>query len=569
MSASFPPVPVPFATLPEALLAAPQQKPFVTMWIDDDDERTFTFGEFTRWSNAQAVSFKDRGLRKGETVILIMPQGVALMAAFAGAMLLGAVPAILAYPTFKVEPAKYRFGLAGVSANLNARLVVVDDLFPAEFLESVSLGDQSKLIRVDSSPPISGNSGVTHTPCEPRDLAFIQHSAGTTGLQKGVALSHGAVLRQLVHLANALNIGPGDRIYSWLPLYHDMGLIACFILPMVYHLHVVMQSPADWVLQPECMLHLVSKYKCTLSWVPNFTLQFLARRVKPEDRKQYDLTSLRALINCSEPVRAESMDSFAAAFSPCGLQLAALQSSYAMAENVFAVTQSGINGAIGPRRTWIDTSKYQSERIAVPLEKGSGSCFVSSGQGLPNNEVRIVSEKGQTLPDGQVGEILIRSDSLLDGYYNRPDLTSLSLRDGWYWSGDLGFLLDRELYVTGRKKDLIIVGGKNIYPQDLEEIAFSHPAIHDGRAVAFGCYNADLGTEEIVLVAEVEELADLGDSSTIDRAIRGAIVAELGVVPRAIYFKPPRWIVKSTAGKPARSATREKLLAEHPELRIS
>ena len=320
MSARFPPVRVPFATLPEALLAAPQEKPFVTMWIDDDDERTFTFGEFTRWSNAQAVSFKEHGLGKDDTVILIMPQGVALMAAFAGAMLLGAVPAILAYPTFKVEPAKYRFGLAGVSANLNAKLVVVDESFPAEFLESVSLSDQSKLIRAHSSPRTSGNGAVNHVPSEPENLAFVQHSAGTTGLQKGVALSHGAVLRQLAHLSDALQIRPGDRIYNWLPLYHDMGLIACFILPMVYHLHVVMQSPTDWVLQPGSMLHLISKHKCTLSWVPNFALPFLARRVKSEDRKDYDLSSLRALINCSEPVRAESMDSFATVFSSCGLQ---------------------------------------------------------------------------------------------------------------------------------------------------------------------------------------------------------------------------------------------------------
>ena len=571
MSASFPPVQVPFATLTDALLAAPTQKPFVTMWIDDDDERTFTFGEFTRWSNAQAASFKEQGVRKGDTVILIMPQGVTLMAAFAGAMLLGAVPAILAYPTFKVEPAKYRFGLAGVSANLNAKLVVVDASFPAEFLESISLGDQSKLMRVDSSPSISGDIEVSHTPCEPQDLAFIQHSAGTTGLQKGVALSHGPVLRQLHHLANALKIVPSDRIYSWLPLYHDMGLIACFILPMVYHLRVVMQSPTDWVLQPESMLHLISKHKCTLSWVPNFTLQFLARRVKPEHRTEYDLATLRALINCSEPVRAESMDSFTAAFSSWGLQPTVLQSSYAMAENVFAVTQSGINDTSAPRRIWIDSKKYQSERIAVPIDKGSdrATCFVSSGRCLANNEVRIVSENGEVLPEGHVGEILIRSDSMLDGYYNRPDLTSLSLRNDWYWSGDLGLVLDRELYVTGRKKDLIIVGGKNIYPQDVEEIAFGHPAIHDGRAVAFGWFNSDLGTEEIVLVAEVEEPSILGDSSAIDRAIRGAIVAELGVAPRAIYLKPPRWIVKSTAGKAARAATREKLLAEHPGLRIS
>jgi fatty-acyl-CoA synthase len=562
---------IPFATLTEALTAAPDNRPFVTMWFDDDDVSTYSFGEFKRWSTSQAALFKEHGLGEGDTAILIMPQGVALMAAFAGAMLLGAVPSILAYPTFKVEPAKYRSGLAGVSANLNAKLVVVDDSFPEEFLESVSLGDQSKLIRVNSLPPISASDGLARVRREPQDLAFIQHSAGTTGLQKGVALSHGAVLRQLIHLGDSLKIQPADRIYSWLPLYHDMGLIACFILPMVYHLHLVMQSPTDWVLQPASMLHLISRYQCTLAWVPNFTLQFLARRVKPEDRKEYDLRSLRALINCSEPVRAESMDAFAGAFSDCGLPPTALQSSYAMAENVFAVTQSGINGASAPSRIWIDSSKYQSERIALSVDRGSqaAACFVSSGQCLPNNEVRIASENGESLPEGHVGEILIRSDSMLNGYYNRPDLTSLSLRDGWYWSGDLGFVLDRELYVTGRKRDLIIVGGKNIYPQDLEEIACAHPLIHDGRAVAFGLYNPDLGTEEIVLVAETEELSDLRDPSLVEKTIRASIVAELGVAPRAIYLKPPRWIVKSTAGKPARSATREKLMAEHPELRIS
>src|ERR1700683_3064648 len=153
MAPSHLPGSLPFATLTEALAAAPEAQPFVTMWFDDDDERTFSFGEFRRWSNSQAALFSSHGLRKGDTVILIMPQGVALMASFAGAMLLGAVPAILAYPTFKVEPAKYRFGLKGVSANLNAKLVVVDDLFPDEFLESVSLGHQSKLLRVSSVPP--------------------------------------------------------------------------------------------------------------------------------------------------------------------------------------------------------------------------------------------------------------------------------------------------------------------------------------------------------------------------------------------------------------------------------
>ena len=165
-----------------------------------------------------------------------------------------------------------------------------------------------------------------------------------------------------------------------------------------------------------------------------------------------------------------------------------------------------------------------------------------------------------------VGEIVIRSDSLFGGYYNRPDLTAQAFRDDWYWSGDLGFFHDGELYVIGRKKDLIIVAGKNIYPQDIEEIVWNHPAIHDGRAVAFGLYNPDLGTEDILVVAEVEKEEQLKDSVEIERAIRSAIAAELDVTPRAIYLKPPRWVVKSTAGKPARSTTREKLLAEYPEL---
>src|SRR5271156_6923153 len=174
-----------FGTLTEALLAAPPAKAFVTMWNDDDDTRTLTFGEFTRGAQTQAVYFSKQGLGRGDRIILIMPQGIELMAAFAGALLLGAVPAILAYPTFKIEPAKYRFGLSGVSANLKAKLVVIDDSFPTEFLESVSLSDQSKLIRAHSSPPTSGNGAVTHVPSEPEDLAFVQHSAGTTGLQKG------------------------------------------------------------------------------------------------------------------------------------------------------------------------------------------------------------------------------------------------------------------------------------------------------------------------------------------------------------------------------------------------
>ncbi len=556
-------------TLTDALNAAPAAREFVTFWSDEDTFETVTFGDFRRRACHQAALLREHGVVAGDRVVLIMPQAIPLMTVFAGAMMLDAAPAILAYPNFKVEPAKYRSGLAGVTSNLNARVIVIDEDFPDDMRAYVALGEQARLVRVGDVSMAYSDANLPDRCTNAESIAFLQHSAGTTGLQKGVALTHAVVLRQLEYLRQALQIdGSVDRVYSWLPLYHDMGLIACFMLPLACHMPVVMQSPLNWVMYPETMLQIMSQYRCTLAWLPNFTFQFVPRRTAPARWKQYDLSSVRALINCSEPVRAASMDEFYRAFAPTGLRREALQSSYAMAENVFAVTQSGIKGRSGPARIWADATRFRSEHRVVPVSEQSPGAmsFVSSGQLLPGNQVRIVSSSGEVVPDGTVGEILIKSDCLFSGYYNRPDLTAAAIIDGWYHSGDLGFSLDGELYVVGRKKDLIIVGGENIYPQDLEEIVASHPAIHDGRAVALGLYNNQIGTEEIVLVAEVESQELLQNASAIEGELRSLIMASAGVAVPRIVLKPPKWIVKSTAGKPARSATREKLLRENPEL---
>jgi acyl-CoA synthetase (AMP-forming)/AMP-acid ligase II len=349
-----------------------------------------------------------------------------------------------------------------------------------------------------------------------------------------------------------------------------MGLIACFMLPMVCHAPVVMQSPLDWVMHPETMLQIISECKCTLAWMPNFAFQFVPRRTPPSLWAQYDLSSARALINCSEPVRSSSMQEFQNAFSTIGLKSGVLQSSYAMAENVFAVTQSDINRPSGPARIWADGQRFRSAHLIVPVAEGTPGAvsFTSSGRLLPGNEVRIASDSGALFDPGQVGEILVKSDSLFTSYYNRPDLTAEAIVDGWYHTGDLGFTLQGELYVVGRKKDLLIVGGENFYPQDIEEIVAAHPAIHDGRVIAMGVYNPDLGTDDIVVVAEVERKELLTNPAEIERELRNLVVAGIGVAVRMVFLKPPKWIVKSTAGKAARSATREKLLKEHPELNV-
>jgi fatty-acyl-CoA synthase len=560
-----------FRNLLEALAAAPGERPFVTAWISEDERETVTFAEFRGRACIEAQFLREQGVANGDRVIIIMPQSIAAMTTFVGAMMLGAAPAFLAYPNFKVEPSKYRAGLAGVTANLRAAMVVIDNNFPADMLGHVTLDEETKLLRVDDGTHRGGEADLPNCEVPAESTAFIQHSAGTTGLQKGVALTHSAVLRQLEHLAKALEVdGATDRIYSWLPLYHDMGLIACFMLPMVCHVPVVMQSPLDWVMQPETMLQIFSAHKCTLAWMPNFAFQFVPRRTPQNRWAQYDLSSARALINCSEPVRASSMKEFERAFSTIGLKSGVLQSSYAMAENVFAVTQSDINRPSGPARIWADGQQFRSLHRVIPVTESTPGAvsFTSSGRPLAGNEVRIASDSGVPLDHGHVGEILVRSDSLFTGYYNRPDLTGLAIVDGWYRTGDLGFIHDNELYVIGRKKDLLIVGGENYYPQDIEEIISSHPAIHDGRAVAMGVYNPDLGTEDIVVVAEVEREVEPAEALEIEREIRNLIVAGIGLAARKIFLKPPKWIVKSTAGKPARSSTREKLLKEHPELSV-
>ncbi len=562
---------LPYRNLLEALEAAPGERPFVTFWVDEDEQETVTFAEFRSRARLQAGVLRANGVARGDRVIVILPQGILAMTVFVGAMMLGAVPAFIAYPNDKVEPSKYRFGVAGVTANLNAKVVVIDEEFPDEILGHVSLGEETRLLRVGNGSGFGREDELMPSPVQPDRIAFIQHSAGTTGLQKGVALTHASVLRQLAHLSRALKIdGATDRIYSWLPLYHDMGLIACFMLPMACHIPLVMQSPLDWVMHPETMLQVISEHKCTLAWLPNFAFQFVPRRTRANRRTQYDLSSVRALINCSESVRESSMQEFENAFAATGLKPGALQSSYAMAENVFAVTQSDIDRSSGPTRIWADGRQFRnSHRVAQVAEGSAGSvCFTSSGSLLPNHEIRIVSDSGVPLGESYAGEILIKSDCLFDGYYNRPDLTAKAIIDGWYHTGDLGFCVDEELYVVGRKKDLIIVGGENIYPQDIEEIAASHRAVHDGRVIAMGVYNPDLGTEEIILVAEVESEDLLANSVEIEREIRRQVTAGLGVTVGTVFLKPPKWIVKSTAGKPARSATFEKLQKEHPELNL-
>jgi acyl-CoA synthetase (AMP-forming)/AMP-acid ligase II len=394
----------------------------------------------------------------------------------------------------------------------------------------------------------------------PDEIALLQHSSGTTGLQKGVALSHQAVFNQLGSYAEALQLRNDDVIVSWLPLYHDMGLIAGFVLPILSRVPLVLMSPFDWVRAPQRLMQSVGRYRGTLTWLPNFAYNFCAQKVRPSQLEGVDLSSWRAVINCSEPMHSASHHMFLERFHPFGLRPDALATCYAMAESVFAVTQGGIDSPVTVDH--VDGRLLVTQQMAVHAQGSEGVVqMLSAGPPIKNTRLRILDADGLDLPERRIGEIAIHSDCMLSGYFRRPDLTEKAFLDGWYLSGDLGYLADGELYITGRKKDLIIVGGKNIYPQDLERLAGEVPGVHPGRAVAFGVFNTEMGTEDVVMLVESDE-DNPAKRQAIAEQTRQRVTRGSDVALRNVQVVERGWLLKTSSGKIARSANREKYLKE-------
>ena len=526
-------------------------------------EQTLTYSDLWRVSAAYASALAEAGIQPGEVVILILNHGPGLAASFFGAVLRGAVPSIMPFLTEKLLPEQYRAALAALF-EITAPAAVITY---ADFVDEVQAARGNSSVRavlVSEQIPLAADeiaSGVlAGLERSPDDIVLLQHSSGTTGLQKGVALSQRAVFNQLESYGRALHLNGQDVIVSWLPLYHDMGLIAGFILPILKRIPLVLISPFDWVRAPYRLLQAISSYRGTLCWLPNFAYNFCAQKIRDRDLEGVDLSSLRAVINCSEPMHWKSHALFLERFQPYGLRASALATCYAMAENVFAVTQGGIDTLVVIDN--IDQAAFLNEQIALPANAGAPALMMlSAGQPVGNSRLRVVDAQGNNLPERQIGEIALQSDCMLSGYYHRPDLTEKAFIDGWYLTGDLGYLAESELYVTGRKKDLIIVGGKNIYPQDLERLAGEVEGIYPGRVVAFGVFNEQAGTEDVVLIAE----SDLPEDESRQRLaleIRQHITRGSDIALRYVQVVDRNWLIKTSSGKIARRANRQRYLDE-------
>ena len=532
-----------------------------------ENPREFTGDDILELATKLAA---DHATGEGSVVLILLPHSPELFLLHLGLIFKGCVPAILPWPTSRMDGGKYQRNLLHQLQNLPAGLLITtprlaENLQPGLPYPALGCSIQNaeahdQRFAAHCALPESPAPSIARPPHPGADCIFLQFSGGTTGSQKSVAVSASILVSQLERLRGVLAFSSDDAVASWLPMYHDMGLIACLWLPLWCGASSTQFAAADWLMSPQLLFRFMDRFHATFTWLPNFAFSYLAQRheAMPGD---YALGHVRGFINCSEPVRLNSIQQFAGAFAHWGVEPSMLQTSYAMAENVFAVTQS----PMGAELSTVRGSEIQGARLSLPDLAFNllDDVFVSSGFPLPETELRVVDPAQEPCPEGTAGEIHVRSSSQFEGYWGSEGYNAAAIgADGFYHTGDYGFLSAGELYVIGRMKDIIIVGGQNIFPEDVETVVNSLAGIYPGRVVAFGVLDEQYGTETLAVVAEMRGNFEAQRAEPMQRELRQLVLATIGIAPRYASILPERWIVKSTAGKISRKETREKFLQE-------
>ncbi len=508
--------------------------------------------------------------KKRSVVLLLLPHSPEMFLLPLGLLLAGHIPAILAWPTNRVDPEKYQRNLVHQLSHLPADLLITVPQLAENLASSLQYGTgglelergssyEKLFLGVNARGRSEGKKLGTISPAPDVDALFLQFSGGTTGAQKAIVVTTAMLTKQLELLGDALKFTDADSLTSWLPMYHDMGLIACYWMPLWHGASSLQMAANDWVINPELLLKYIARYQSTFCWLPNFSFAYLSRR-REFMQQEYRLDSVRAWINCSEPVRLGSMMEFAQTFAEWGVRKKSLQTSYAMAETVFAITQSelGKETECVARKSVEQGGPGYTERAFELID----DVYISSGKALGDTELKIVAADGSICAETDAGEIYVRNPCLFSGYWGVEGFQSHTLNYGWHATGDYGFLKGQELFVIGRFKDIVIVGGNNIFPEDVEEVVNTIEGIYPGRVVAFGVEDREFGTQGLAIVAEMKNDSTGVTAIELEGAIRKLVLSTIGTAPRYVAIVPQRWIVKSTAGKISRKETLERFVRE-------
>jgi fatty-acyl-CoA synthase len=550
---------------------------------DADDQtrsRTLTFGELYAAAQRVATELARRGVPAGGRVAMMLPTSRAFFVSYAGILLAGAIPVPI-YPPFRAD--RIEEYAARQSAILNnaevcllltfRRAEAVAHLLKPRVRSLAAVADAERLIdAADKAPAPAPGALPAHLSGarvrKASDIALLQYTSGSTGDPKGVVLTHANLLANMRAIGEAVQLGPGDVGVSWLPLYHDMGLIGAWLTLLHYGVPLAVMSPIAFLTRPERWLWAFHKHHGTIAAAPNFAYELCVRKIADKDIEGLDLSSWRAALNGAEPVNPETLERFAARFSRYGFRREAQLPVYGLAESALAVTVPPLNR--GPLVDRVEREAFATHGTAVPAQSSSASVisFVSSGCALPGHELRIVDAAGNEVADRTEGFLWFRGPSATTGYYQNPSATEQLFPVGratnegefaWVNSGDRAYRAEGEIYVTGRVKDIIIKSGRNLYPHEVEELAARVDGLRKGCIVAFGIKDEASGTEKLIVVAEARE-RDTRRHPAIAAAVTEQISQGLGLPPDRVELIPLGSIPKTSSGKLRREETKQLFL---------
>jgi len=518
----------------------------------ENPEETLTFAELHREATAVAQGLIAAEVSPGDSVALMLPTGRSYFQAFMGVVLAGGVPVPIYPPARPSQIEDHLRRQANVLSNAGAvALLTVDEARSAARLLRSSVDTLRRIATVDELAASTGREPLPRL--EPGATALIQYTSGSTGQPKGVVLSHANVLANIRAMGQAAEVAPSDVFVSWLPLYHDMGLIGAWLGSLCLDMTAVVMSPVAFLARPARWLEAIDVYRGTLTAAPNFAYELCLGKVTDAEAGSLDLSSLRMALNGAEPVVAETMERFRDRFARCGLKPGALAPVYGLAE-------CAVGLAFPPpgRDLLIDTvaaASLRREARAVPAGPGQADTvrIVGCGRPLPGYLIRVVDEAGRELGERAEGHLEFCGPSATAGYNRNPAATAALLHDGWLRTGDLGYIADGDLFITGRSKDVIIKAGRNLHPEQLETAVGELPGVRKGCVAAFAARDKQAATEKLVVLAETRE-SELKTRERIRAQIVATTVDLLGTPPDDVVLAPPGTVFKTSSGKIRRAA---------------
>lgn len=523
-----------------------------------DAGRLVTYPELLFLARRAAARLARAGVAAGDRVLLVCPTGLPFVAALFGCHWLGAVPVPVIPPWNPTRLDDDLARIARISAVAGSRLAVVSAdvlAFLALHAAAAPLGRTDALL--DSELLAPAPDGCDAQPRPDGDaIALIQFTSGSTGSPKGVVLSHRALLANARAIGHALAFAPDDVCCTWLPLYHDLGLIGHLLTPLAWGIDAVLISPEAFVQRPLLWLETVSRHGCTVSSATNYGYSVCARQIREPLPASIDLSRWRLALCAGEAVQHDTLASFADRFATSGFRPTSFLPCYGLAEFSLAATFPPLGRAVRVDR--IDRSRFQLTGCAVPADTEDPAClaYVSVGRAVLDSTVRIVDGSGEAVPERCEGDIELFGPSRMREYFGDAEATGQALRAGWLRTGDRGYLADGELFITGRASEVILVRGRKVYPEDAEAAAASVPGVRAGRTVAFAQPNSVRGTEELVLVCELR--AEPDDPARLRRSIANAVRGRVGVKPQRVLFALPQTISKTSSGKLMRRFVRSR-----------